>query len=294
MDTPTLSQPPAEEISIEELRSAASRAKSLIASFILICTLSAGLIAWLIPKTYTASVVLAPSANSSGADQLGRLGSLASQFGGLSALTGISMMGTAQEWDSVAVLESEALTQKFIAQNDLLPVLFPRKWNAVLGKWKSGNPKDIPTLWQANRLFKKKIRSVTVDDRTGLITLTIKWRNPAQASDWANSLVKMTNDYLRSKAIAESERSIAFLNAEASQTTLVEAKQAIFTLLEVELNKAMLARGNDQYAFKVLDPAFPPEKPSSLPYWAWMLIALASSAVLSFIGIFLHVAWNKT
>ncbi len=294
MDARALNPPDSEVIKLEELRQAAFKAKWVIGIFVAACTLAAGVVSWVTPKAYIASTTLAPALTGSSSGGLDKLASFGSQFSGLASLAGFSLGSNSKEWESIAVLESENLTQRFIQNNNLLPVLFASKWNSATRSWKSTRPSDIPTLWKANQYFKKKIRKVNVDPKTGLITLSIKWRNPVQAADWANELVRMTNDYLRKQAIAESERSIAYLNSEAAKTSLVEARQAIFSVLQDEIDKAMLARGTKQYAFKILDPAFAPQKPSSLPFWAWMLIALVASSAIAIFGVFVRVAWNKT
>jgi uncharacterized protein involved in exopolysaccharide biosynthesis len=294
MDTQAIKQPVPEEISFGELRQAAANGRWLIGVFVLACTVIAGTIAWIIPKTYSATVTMASATNGADSSRFGSLGSLASQFGGIASLAGLSLPTNQKEWESIAVLQSEALTENFIKDNDLLPVLYADKWDANAKRWKVTDPKAVPTLWKANRYFRSKIRTVTVDPKTTLVTLEIKWRNPDQAAAWANGLVEMANDYLRNKAIAESERSIAYLNQEAAKTTVLEARQAIFSVLEAEIDKAMLARGTKEYAFNILDPAFAPERPSSLPVLVWMVIAFLASSVIAFFGVFITVAWNKT
>ena len=232
----------------------------------------AGVTAWFIPPEYEAKVLLAPVINSSAENQLNRLDSLASQFGGLASLAGIGVAGNIKKAESVAVLQSELLTQKYIAENDLLPILYSRKWDAAHNRWKVTDRKKIPTLWRANRYFKKHVRTVATDTKTGLVTLTITWKDPSLAAKWANGLVKMTNDYLREKAIAEYERNIAYLTDQAAKTDQIGVKEAIYSILQTEISNAMLARGNKQYAFTVVDPAFVPEEPSSLGIVAWSVI----------------------
>lgn len=292
MDSATVNQYSPEEISLQELLEAVSRLKWRIMVFVVACTVAAGALTWMTPRKYTATVTLAASLNDNTESKLGGLASLASQFGGLGSLAGFSLPSETQKWESVAVLQSEQLTRRFIDQNHLLPVLFAKQWDARLGRWKTSDPKKIPTLWKANRYF-KSIRKVEMDNRTGLVTMTVTWKNPVEAAAWANGIAAMTNDYLRKKAIDKSERSIAYLTTEAEQTTVVEARTAIYTVMANEIDKAMLARGTEEYAFQILDPAYPPEKPSSLPFYAWMIIALAGSSILSLLGVFLLVAWKK-
>lgn len=234
----------------------------------------AGFTAWFRTPEYEAKVLLAPVVNNSAENQLGGIGTLASQFGGLASLAGIDIAGNAKKAESVAVLQSELLTQEYIATNDLLPILYAGKWDPVHNRWKVTDQKKIPTLWQANRYFKNRVRTVATDAKTGLVTLTITWKSPRLAATWANGLVKMANDYLREKAITEYERNIAYLTGQATKTDQVGVKEAIYSILQTEISKAMLARGNEQYAFTVVDPAFVPERPSSLGVLAWTAIGV--------------------
>jgi uncharacterized protein involved in exopolysaccharide biosynthesis len=122
---------------------------------------------------------------------------------------------------------------------------------------------------------------VTSDAKTGLVTLTITWKDPVLAANWANELVRMTNDFMRNKAVEQSERNIAYLNKQIATTDAVGVKQAIYTVLQNEINKVMLARGNDEYAFKILDPATAPEKPSSPQKLIWILVGMFGGLLMS-------------
>jgi uncharacterized protein involved in exopolysaccharide biosynthesis len=90
--------------------------------------------------------------------------------------------------------------------------------------------------------------------------MTIRWNDPRTAAKWANDLVKNTNDYLRAKAINESERHMEYLNDQLKKTTIVEAQKAIYALLQDEINTQMIAKGREEYALKVIDPAVAPEQ----------------------------------
>lgn len=240
----------------------------------------AGIIGWLLPRQYEAQVLVVPVVNNSPEDQLGALGGLASQFGGLASLAGINIEGSTKKAEYVAVLQSQALTQKYVADNDLLPILYAKKWDPAHNRWKVTNPKKIPTLWQANLLFKNHIRTVATDQKTGLVTLTITWTNPQLAATWANGMVAMANDYLRDQAIAESERDIAYLTDQGAKNGQIGLKESIYAIMQTELNKAMFARGNKEFAFNVIDPAFVPERPSSLGGEAWAVIGFLCGLLL--------------
>lgn len=262
---------------------------------IVVVTLLSGLVAAgisiLTPKKYEASIVVSPVSSNAGG-QLGGLGAIASQLGGLAALADISVGGDSKKSESIAVLQSESLTSDYIRARNLLPILFAKKWDAERKEWKVADRTKVPTEWEANRYFKQKIRSVKTDNKTGLVTMTIIWKDPVLAANWANDLVRMTNDHLRAKAIAESERNIAYLKGEAAKTDSVEARQAIYSIMEAEINHAMIAKGSQEYAFKIIDPAVAPEKASSPKKKLWTALGLFAGGLLSVLASLVRRAWR--
>lgn len=253
----------------------------------------AGIAAWASPRMYEAMIVVAPAENTPGSGQMGSLSSVAPELGGLASLAGLTLGTDSRKAQYVAVLESDALTERYIEENHLLPVLYARLWDARAGRWKAHDATEMPTPWKALQRFKRRIRAITTDHGTGLVTLTITWRNPEVAARWANGLVKMTNDYLRAKAIAESERNIAYLDEQAARTDVVGVKQAIYALMQNEIDTEMLARGTDEYALKVVDPALAPELPSSPKKWLWVLLGLFGGLTASLFAGFIRLAWIK-
>jgi uncharacterized protein involved in exopolysaccharide biosynthesis len=256
--------------------------KWLILCVSLICALAAAAASWIAPKKYDASLLLSPVVNQSNGSGLGALSSAVSQLGGIASLAGLSMSGTGgTRSESLATLQSEALTQQFIQENNLLPILFASKWDPARSTWKPMDPEDVPTLWKANLYFGRKVRSVKEATKTGLVTLTMTWKDPKLAAQWANGLVKLTNDYLREKAVRESERNIAYLNDQVAKTSAVELRNSIYSLMESEIKKQMVARGSDEYALKVIDPATAPEKATSPQPVLWILGAFCGGILLS-------------
>jgi uncharacterized protein involved in exopolysaccharide biosynthesis len=268
------------EIGLGEYVRALWHRRRLVLGSTLVTAVLAGAIAWVIPKSYEVTVLVMPVSESPSGGQLGGLSSLASQFGGLASLAGISVGENSHKVESVAVLQSEALTEMFIRQNNLLPALFKSKWDPEAKAWKDSRPGKIPTPWKGYQLF-KNIRQVNQNAKTGLVTLTVDWTSPEVAAAWANGLVKLTNEYLRDQAIRASERNIAYLNEEAAKTNIVEARQAIYTLLATELNRQMMARGSEQYGLKVIDAAVPPELPTFPKKTVWVLIGAALGLIFS-------------
>jgi len=229
-----------------------------------VCAISALILAEILPPKYTASVTLLPATTQSGSLGSGALASALSQFSGVASLAGIHLGSeSGLKTEALATLQSRLLINNYIQKHNLMPILFSSEWNSSTNTWKSHEPKDIPTLWDADQLFKRHI--MTLDDNsksseTGAITLTISWRNAKLAAQWANGLVKLTNDYLRQQTIDEANRDINYLNQEIGKTDIVAVKDEIYTLMQTEIKDEMVARGRTQFALRIIDPAIPPQE----------------------------------
>ena len=281
------------EITIGDLYQTLRRWRWLLAAVAVASVLAAALLAWLTPPSYVVEILVSPVSTSPTGGEFGGASSALGELGGLASLAGLGGAASQTATDSVAVLKSEALTQGYIANNNLLPVLYYKEWDARAQRWKVTDPNKVPTLWKANRYFQKKVRAVVADPKTNLVTLTVKWKDPHVAADWANGLVRMANDYLRKKAIDQAERNIAYLNQQAAATDIVPVKEAIYTLLESQINKEMIARGTDEYAFKVLDPAIAPERKSSPQPVLWVVLGLLAGQILCVLAAYGHLAWKR-
>ena len=217
-------------------------------------------VAKLLRPKYMASVTLVPAAPRGSSAGLGSLSAATSQFSGLASMAGIHLGNTSgAQALALATLRSRQLLNKYIERHDLMPVLFPRAWNAKTGKWRSPNIKKEPTLWDADQIF-RKIRTIKVGVRSGVITMTVAWHNPVVAAQWDNGLVALTNDYLRQQTIRRTKRELAYLRHEIPKTNIVEVRNAIYTLMQEEIKKLMIATARKQFAFRVVDPAIAPSQ----------------------------------
>lgn len=292
MDRPTAPAGAPDEITFRDFLEDLKRARLVVITLMCVFTLAGVLLGLFSTKEYEATTVLMPAAPAGGSSGLGGLAQLASEYGGLASLAGINLPGASARDEALAVLQSELLTQRYIEENHLLPVLYASKWDSAKRAWKSQEPKKIPTLWLANRYFKNNIRAVVDDRKTGTIELTIRWKNPQQAAQWANGLVQMANSYLRNKEIGEAERNIEYLNGLVSKTNVVEEQQVIYALMEQQIDKEMIARDREEFALRVVDPAFPPDKPSSAGPLLRGLLGFVLALFLAVVIVFIQRAWR--
>lgn len=211
--------------------------------------------ALLATEWYRAEVLLAP------AEEM-QPGGLPAQLGGLSSLAGIAgiRVGARSTVEPIAVLTSREFTREFIEDRALITVLLSRQWDADSQRWKAANPDNHPDVRDAIRFFDEKVRTVDEDPKTGLVRLSIKWTDPEVATIWANDLVERLNERMRQRALSEAKESIGFLQEELATTTVVALQQSISRLLESEMQKMMLARGREEFIFRVIDPASVPNE----------------------------------
>lgn len=204
-------------------------------------------------------------------------------IGGLAALAGVSV-GGAGSAEALAVLKSRQFLHSFIEQHNLMPLLFHDRWNAERGEWILGRGEEAPDIRAGVNYFREKILHVRESRETGLVTVGVEWTDPEIAAEWVSNLIRRLNDRLRERALQEAERNVAYLRSEVAKTNTVALQQSIGRLLESEMQKLMLARGNEEFAFNVLDPAVPPTKRS----WPKRsLIVGIGTVVGGMLGVFL-------
>jgi uncharacterized protein involved in exopolysaccharide biosynthesis len=197
---------------------------------------------------------------------------------------GIGEGGTAEP---MAVLRSRELTQEFISEQRLLPVLFEDKWDTRTGKWKDSDSEKWPDVRDGVKYFNEKIRTIQEDKKTRLVTISVEWRDSNQAAEWAGMLVNRANAKLRARALAEAEANVKYLRQQLSTETVVTLQQSIGRLLDRELQSLMSARGKEDFAFRVIDAAEVP-KYRSRPKRGLIVVGAVGAGIV--FGIFLILA----
>ena len=139
-------------------------------------------------------------------------------------------------------------------------MLFDEKWDAASGQWLIENEADIPTLWDGYELFKNKVRRVTQDAQSGIVRLILEWKDPELAAAWANEMVQRLNNQMKARAIEEARITIELLEAELASTSNLDLQQAIYRLIEAQIQTITLARARDDYSFRIIDPAVAPDE----------------------------------
>lgn len=207
-------------------------------------------VAFLATPIYRVATVIAPAHTDRDSSAVG-IASTA--FGGLASGLGLGPRDSETE-EALAVLKSRQFTEDFIMQKNLLPRLFPKQWNPSTKTWKDG-ARHRPSLASAFRYFDRKVRTISQDPKSGLVTVEVDWRSPGEAADWANGLVSQVNSEMRARAVEKADASMQYLQQELRSTSTVEVRDAISHLIEVQVKQRMLAQVTPDYSFSVVDRA---------------------------------------
>ena len=204
---------------------------------------------------YRSDIVVLPSDGLASND----IGALPIGLSGIAALAGFRTNDSGSV-KSLATLESGAFIERFIESNNLMPHLYAELWDSRSGTWLDNvDPRDIPTVSDASDLFKKCCLFVSENNLNGLITISVETRKPDFSALWANKLIEDLNKELQEREIEEAESTIAFLQLELEKTNNVGLQQAIFGLIEGQIQRKTFARVRADFAFQVIDPAVQPK-----------------------------------
>jgi uncharacterized protein involved in exopolysaccharide biosynthesis len=246
-----------DEITLSELLQILWQEKWLV---IVITILAAGAsvtYALVATEWFRAETLLVPAEQNKGglADGLGALG-------GLAGIAGINL-GNDNSAEPLATLKSAEFIGAFIEQQNLLPVLFADKWDAKAKAWKGSDVRKHPDLRDGVRYFTRRLLDVNEDTKTRLVVVTVTWTDAAVAARWTNMLIERLNARMRDRALREAERNIAYLHEELAKANVVALQETTTRLLESQMQKMMVARGNSEYSFRVVDRAQVPKWRSS-------------------------------
>lgn len=271
-----LQQPHAadDEIDLRELFAALWKGKWLI----ILCTIifAAGAVYYAInqPNYYKAQVLLAPSSGGSGGSALGSLG-------GLAALAGVNIGGAKDDKIqlALAVLKSREFQTKFIKEHQLKVPLFaglkwsegndelvldPEVYDANSKEWTrevEPGKSPVPTDWEAYKEF-SSIIGTSQDKENGLVTVSAEFLSATMAKQWVELLVKELNKVMKQRELVDTQRNIDYLEQQLTNTTIADMQSVFYQLIEEQLKNRMLAEVQDEYVFKVVDPAVVPEEKS--------------------------------
>ena len=291
-----------DEIDLIELWRVFWAGKYFIISFILFCTLGAGIISFVfLPKEYKSTATLIPAKQEE------------SSFGSLSGLIGdlplpISLPGQGSS-NIMSFLESRTLRERLITKYNLLPVLYSDLWNPKTKNWEVADPAEKPTVILAiqeevlNEFF-----SVNQDNKTELINMSWSGEKPDFCSLMLERVIKELTFFLENEYISDARREREFVEGQLAEATKeLEywerqlpsekltlskitrerlASQAVYAELRKQLELAKINEAKKLETFEILDMPYVPEKPFKPKTKLNMMLAFIASFFIALLGVF--------
>lgn len=261
------------------------------------------------PNIYKSDVLLAPSDSSGG----GGLSKMAGQLGGLAALAGVNIGGAeASQADlSLQVMKSRQFVAKFINDHDLLvPLMAVKGWDLAHNqlivnsqlydsetqRWlrePKGLRKSQPSEQEAYKRFTQEVLSIEQDKESGLYTVSVMHYSPYIAKQWSTWLVQDINKVMRERAISETTQNLSYLNTQLQKTAVTDMKATFYKLIEEQTKSLMLAEVQDEFVFKVVDPAIVPEVKDQPKRALICILGTMLGGILSIIIVLIKFAFRK-
>lgn len=121
-----------------------------------------------------------------------------------------------------------------------------------------------PSSQEVFEFFIKEVFSINQDKDSGLYTIAIKHYSPYVAKSWVNWLIEDINKVMRERAISETSQNLFYLNEQLDKTSIADMQNTFYKLIEEQTKSLMLAEAQDEFVFKVIDPAIVPDKKTIL------------------------------
>ena len=257
-------------------------------------TIFAILVTYLIPKTYTSSILVKNNFNQTA----NPLGPLSNQFGGLVSMAGIDLDSSGSL--TLEQIEAQILSRDFVEHLSTfekfdINLLIPKSYNEqskilsydeskyILKEKRWVSKKETPLKSEIYDAYRDNLKTI-LDKDNSFIKIEYRHLSPIVAKETLNLIVNEINNINRKKALKESTETINYLNTQLEENSLNNVVKSINSLTEIELNKLVLANIKSDYTLTVIDSAFIPERKSH-PKRSFVGMMIF---ILSFIFLFLR------
>jgi uncharacterized protein involved in exopolysaccharide biosynthesis len=182
-----------------------------------------------------------------------------SQLGGVGGAVAAQLGGGNTNIDKIEIiLTGHDLAEDVILKNNLMPILFQKRWDARRSSWKAKDPKKIPTLREGIERLRKECLVVAPELKKNVIRVSINFRDPVIAKRMVDYYLRALNDKLRGEAIEDAETNRAYLEKQLLVTFDPIIKDKIQNMIAFEVEKAMLISSK---SFDILErPIVPVDK----------------------------------
>ena len=265
-----------DEIDLRELFAVLWACRVKIIAITAVFAVASVIYALSVPNQYKATILLSPS-QSTNSGISGALG----QLGGLASLAGVSIGGGESNESQLAqeIMKSWGFVEGFIAENDLAVEVYAAEgWDKGSNKLqidqdfydpetKSWLVEDDfgqqgpPSSWELYESFSERL-TVSVDKKSGLISVSIEYYSPQIAKQWLDLYISSINKHMQERQMVKVTRNIEYLEAQIEKTAITEMQEVFYTIIEEQIKTKMLAEASPNYAFEAVSPSMVPAEKS--------------------------------
>lgn len=220
-----------------------------------------------LPDVYRSEALLAPVSTESTSRVSG-------QLGGLAALAGVNLAGASGDNVSLSIeiMKSREFITHVIQKYELAVPIY-----AAIGWERQTNHiiVDASLYDEESKIWTRKIAppflpepsiievldvfrtmySVNHNKSTGLVSISVEHFSPYFAKEITDKLVLEINSRMRERELRSANKSIDYLNERVVQTQISEVRTMLFSLIEEQTKKVMLAKVKDDFIFETIDSA---------------------------------------
>ena len=202
-----------------------------------------------------------------------------SQFSGIASLAGINMPSAGTDKGALLVntIMSRAFLKNLLSIQDVLPsimaaksydneskaiVFDPDVYDSMNKRWirQDQQGEEIkPSYIEAYDVYMGQM-AITYNSQIGLIYLSLEHKSPVFAKEFLDLIIREADSLMREKDLQQSSDALEYLINEISKTSLIEMKNSMNQLIQSQLETQMMAKISTDYALKVIEPPFIPER----------------------------------
>ena len=129
----------------------------------------------------------------------------------------------------MAILKSRTLTENVINRENLMPILFEKKWDKKAGRWKGNNPKEQPIMEKAVFSMRRGHMKFVEDKKNKTIKIWGLFRDPKLSARVVNAYVRELQSFINANAFTMAKRKRIFVEGQLEQNKreLLEAGKEI-------------------------------------------------------------------
>ena len=235
-----------------------------------------------------------------------------SQFSGIASLAGINMPSAGTDKGALLVntIMSRAFLKNLLSIQDVLPSIMAAKsydneskaivfdsdvYDSINKRWirQDQQGEEIkPSYIEAYDVYMQQM-AITYNSQIGLIYLSLEHKSPVFAKEFLDLIIREADSLMREKDLQQSSDALEYLINEISKTSLIEMKSYMNQLIKSQLETQMMAKISTDYALKVIEPPFIPERKFSPSRSLISLVGTMLGFVLGIVWILIRHYYQR-